>query len=556
MAVSRPTTGGSSGGAVGSTATIVVAVTSAGSDASNVNRPDALAGGDYSALPYATLQAALNALPKVLRHHAHVRIGAGTFAGAIISGFMGGGRSAGRNVGLNVIGSTAAFTPATGVATGTAGAGTTATTLVKPTAAANWTASNLVGKFLKITGGAGAGSDTTNFPVLRPIIANTTTSLTVDSIAAMDSTTTFQIVTMATLLEEAAGETVCLQPCFNTAPIRLSALGFTSDGALDSLIASTVNTSLELDGVDLGFATDAESFLSDKDGDVLVQNCKLSAASDILVKNNSTYVELRNLYCNGGSIVGIEDSHSAKVSMRSEGALSHALRLIQVGRAKAEVVANNGAATAVYVEGTQFEAVGTNKLTGSGNTGYGLQVEGSGRVDVTGCNITGTLGDILFFNVVRNWVTHGSLPYGILEEHAGSAILNAAYVKALKEGDYLFSGAIDVSGRFLKYGYDNPAFGETAVNLTNATPYDMETGGKRGGAIFNCTNAAGVAVLPSNCALAGVLVVCVNIGSQTMTLQAPSGGSISGTATVAAGAMAMFVSLFSNSGKDFKRVAL
>lgn len=556
MAVSRPTTGGSSGGAVGSTATIVVAVTSAGSDASNVNRPDALAGGDYSALPYATLQAALNALPKVLRHHAHVRIGAGTFAGAIISGFMGGGRSAGRNVGLNVIGSTAAFTPATGVATGTAGAGTTATTLVKPTAAANWTASNLVGKFLKITGGAGAGSDTTNFPVLRPIIANTTTSLTVDSIAAMDSTTTFQIVTMATLLEEAAGETVCLQPCFNTAPIRLSALGFTSDGALDSLIASTVNTSLELDGVDLGFATDAESFLSDKDGDVLVQNCKLSAASDILVKNNSTYVELRNLYCNGGSIVGIEDSHSAKVSMRSEGALSHALRLIQVGRAKAEVVANNGAATAVYVEGTQFEAVGTNKLTGSGNTGYGLQVEGSGRVDVTGCNITGTLGDILFFNVVRNWVTHGSLPYGILEEHAGSAILNAAYVKALKEGDYLFSGAIDVSGRFLKYGYDNPAFGETAVTLTNAAPYDMETGGKRGGAIFNCTNAAGVAVLPSNCALAGVLVVCVNIGSQTMTLQAPSGGSISGTATVAAGAMAMFVSLFSNSGKDFKRVAL
>lgn len=556
MAVSRPTTAGSSGGAVGSTATIVVAVTSAGSDASNVNRPDALAGGDYSALPYATLQAALNALPKVLRHHAHVRIGAGTFAGATISGFMGGGRSAGRNVGLNGIGSTAAFTPATGVASGTAGAGTNATTLIKPTAAANWTASNLVGKFLKITGGAGAGSDTTNFPVLRPIIANTTTSLTVESIAGMDSTTTFQIVTMATLIEEAAGETVCLQPCFNTAPIRLSALGFTSDGALDSLVASTVNTSLELDGVDLGFATDAESFLSDKDGDVLVQNCKLSAASDILVKNNSTYVELRNLYCNGGSIVGIEDSHSAKVSMRSEGALSHALRLIQVGRAKAEVVANNGAATAIYVEGTQFEAIGTNKLTGSGNTGYGLQVEGSGRVDITGCNVTGTLGDILFFNVVRNWVTHGSLPYGILEEHAGSAILNAAYVKALKEGDYLFSGAIDVAGRFLKYGYDNPAFGETAVNLTNSTPYDMEAGGKRGGAIFNCTNAAGVAVLPSNCALAGVLVVCVNIGSQTMTLQAPSGGTISGTATVAAGAMAMFLSLFTNGGKDFKRVAL
>jgi hypothetical protein len=84
-----------------------------------------------------------------------------------------------------------AFSPATGVASGTAGVGTTSTLVVKPTATADWTASNLVGKYLKVTGGGGyvGGGD-----MLRLIEANGVTTLSVSALAGMNSTTTFELV--------------------------------------------------------------------------------------------------------------------------------------------------------------------------------------------------------------------------------------------------------------------------------------------------------------------------------------------------------------------------
>lgn len=557
MALSKPTTSGGAGGAAGLTDTLIISVTTGGSDASNINRPDTLSGGDYSAFPFLTPAAAVASIAKILNgYNVFLRCGAGTFAGFKPTGFLGGGMSAGVKTGLHVVCSSAAVTPTTGVASGTAGAGTNATTVIKPTGENDWTASdpNIVGKMLKITGGAGAGSDPVNFPVLRKIYANTTTSLSVASISGMDNTTEFEIVSVATFFSEASGEGACIVPSLNSAPIRIVSAGFSNAGALNSLVQSALNSSLELCGCDLSLATDAESFLSDKDGDVLLDNCKVSAASDVLVKNNNTFVEFRDLYCNGGSLVEIRDSLNALVSMRSTGALSHALKLVDVNRARGEVVANGGAATAVYLEGTEFTAIGANLLTGSGNTGYGLQIEGGKKVSVAGSSITGTTGDILYKGVLNRWSVEGNNPYGLIGSYEGAAILSAIEGMIIKYGGHLFIDEVKFSSRIQGYGYFNQAFGTETINLTNGTPYDMTTGGRLAGAVFNCTSALGVAILPSGATLGGCEVTCPNIGDQTMTFQAPGSGTIYGSATLAAGSVAKFLSLFSTSGTDFIRV--
>jgi hypothetical protein len=174
---------------------ITVAVTSGGSDTATNARPDKLLAGDYSSAPFATIAAALAAIPKGLRHDVTITVGAGTFAGFSAHGFVGKGR-------LRMAGARALATVTTGVNTGLAGAGTTTTTMNKPGAAANWTADNLRGKFLVITAGAAASGDA-NFPTVRPIKSNTTTSLTFDPILDLEAGDTFEICDVATILTNA-----------------------------------------------------------------------------------------------------------------------------------------------------------------------------------------------------------------------------------------------------------------------------------------------------------------------------------------------------------------
>lgn len=76
--------------------------------------------------------------------------------------------------------------PTSGVNQGTAGAGTTTTVMVKPTAVENWTADELIKKVLVITSGGGSGQ-------VRGITANTATTLTVAAITGMDNTSVFEL---------------------------------------------------------------------------------------------------------------------------------------------------------------------------------------------------------------------------------------------------------------------------------------------------------------------------------------------------------------------------
>lgn len=148
------------------------------------------------ALPFLTIQAALNALPKrlTLANPATISVGAGSFAGAVINGFY-------IELGswLQLVGTMTAAT-VTGLQTGTlasatAGSNTSGTWATATVTGAGWTVDALRGKFIKITGGTGSGQ-------LRPISSNTATVITIPGAwsTTPNATSTFDIVEQATII--------------------------------------------------------------------------------------------------------------------------------------------------------------------------------------------------------------------------------------------------------------------------------------------------------------------------------------------------------------------
>jgi hypothetical protein len=171
-------------GGVESQGNITLAVSAVGSDAPSINRPAKIVMGDYSAYPFLTIQAAVDALPINIGHTTAINIGAGNFAGFHL-----------HNKSFGMYGVLSAFTTisgtrdlstlATGPNTGTATSGTGRTLTLT---GASWTVDDLVGRFLRITAGSAAGR-------IAIIAANTTDTITLASVSTvMSGTSVFEIV--------------------------------------------------------------------------------------------------------------------------------------------------------------------------------------------------------------------------------------------------------------------------------------------------------------------------------------------------------------------------
>ena len=120
----------------------------AGSDTPSTNRPARIVGGDYSAYPFQTIQAAIDALPRTSIYAVIVNVlTAGNYKGFSLKGLNYAG-------GLTINGLQDLVTPTTGPASGTATSGTTKSLTFT---GAGWTADDFVGKFCKIVSGTGAG---------------------------------------------------------------------------------------------------------------------------------------------------------------------------------------------------------------------------------------------------------------------------------------------------------------------------------------------------------------------------------------------------------------
>lgn len=151
------------------------------------------------ALPFLTVQAALDSVPKRLRHLVTIKIGIGTFAGFSVQGFTVDPADGTAVCGLDIQGTLITATATTGTASGTAtsGVATNITTDVMSQlvdAGQTWTINEHKGKLLEVTAGTGSSAS-----LLYPIVSNTATALTT-VVGTFDSTSVYVIRTWGTVI--------------------------------------------------------------------------------------------------------------------------------------------------------------------------------------------------------------------------------------------------------------------------------------------------------------------------------------------------------------------
>ena len=458
---------------------------------------------------------------------------------------------------LLFVGTTTLATLATGSNSGTAGAGTTTTSVVKPTGADDWTTNNCRNLALKLTGGGGAGDDPTHRPVFRNITSNTTTTLSVEAVAGMDETTTFQIVNRADVPDDILDISGC------AAPIEIRGLLFDTAAQVNLLSVSEC-FKVTVDGCDFADnATDYSCRIQDCEY-VTFSNNTIRADASVLITGCRT-VTNPNTWMNAGATFSVtECSKLDTTKFRALSATGTAYDIRNCELVKAEVKADSCAVTPVYLESLKrFVAQGSLLLTGTNGTPtYGIQIEDpNGPHGLTGSDLAGTYAGILFENNPVTWANLNSAGYGIAESYAGNAYANAGFSKSIKFGAYNFQGQVEVVGRALYYGYRHDSVKlthETATGTVAGDSYDLSSNNCVGGVIFGTVAAGTGARLPSNAAIPGSFTTIVNLGANSLTVYPPSGGLVNGGAsvTIAANKMRLFVSLTTTNGsgtggKDF-----
>lgn len=453
---------------------------------------------------------------------------------------------------LRIVGATSLSTLATGVNTGTAGAGTSATSLAKPSAAANWTASDLVGKWLKVVSGAGAPTD--GALVLRPILSNTTTTLAVNSITGLDSTSVFEIVDLASLVDQISGSDLNgIRAAGIYGPVEIYGLDFSAAHALDSLIALADCTEVKVSGCRLAINTAAPSVDIRRCGKVTVEHCRLTSSADISITDGCRNVVVNGCVSAGGGVVEVIDFVKADIQkLSASSAPSRVLSLVRGITANVEAACSSGSATPVYFEDVANLSTSGNAITGTTNTGYGLEITNSGRYRLTGSTITGTLGDVLFMGSAENWVDLSGTDYGITTEHAAAAFANANYNKSHHYGSELHLGEQQFSARMLLYGLFNPSqvTGVVAAGSTSADAWVVPQ------QQFVRVDTVGVGTgirlySPAVAAVPGPEIFVVNKGANALKVYPPTGGTIDGAGadvafSMAAGTKKRFVCVSDN----------
>jgi hypothetical protein len=456
---------------------ITIAVSSAGSDAPTAARPERLLTGDYSATPFLTIQAALDALPRNLGGYDHrVNVGSGTFAGFTAANFRGSGS-------LQIVGTMSLATLTTGANTGTAGAGSSSTTVKKPAAAADWTVDELRGKLLVVTAGGGFYADTatnliTKGHCVRRIKSNTGDTLVIDSLAGVTNTTVFNIVDAATLVTACAstyyGSGYCAGAIMNDAHVVLRDLKPGDAGATYGILGQT-NAYLGVHGCDLPVSGTAGGAVFDADM-LVFQNNWLhgGAASHVELTSGRRLTANYNVLDN--SRLETTDFGRAVADIDADACVGNAVKFTACHFVALELVANDCTATPLVLYDCQHFEVQGDGLTGTNaGTARAIELGGGGQYILTGATLAGSSSSQVLIEgtdavsytelALGTWARRGTFVYWGTGTTRWAGAISGYWADVIeKTADYTFVEAD--AGRLI----EGNAVGALVFTLPNSMP--------------------------------------------------------------------------------------
>ena len=485
-----------------------------------------------------------------------VYCGTSAIAGLSIQGFFGPGE-------LVLRGSFVASTVAAGAQTGTVGVGSTTTSIVKPTGAANWTASALLGKMVRILSGGGASS--TAVPTIRAITANSTTAITIDAIAGLSSTTVFDIVDAGTPITlDAAFLSGGCELIANQCKITLFGFDFSTSG-LSYSVYSRRNRDVEFVGCKFAASGTVNAIDSDDDDRFAATNCVWSGGAQTSIMNGQK-ADVRGFMTASAGVV-LDRTEHVITSLTSINCTGSPLTVKRGTSLTLGLSATDSAAS-----GCILETVGRTEitaLTGTGNVGYGLEFSKGGTASLSGASITGTLGDFSIDGLSHASVTWAaSASYGSVSRW-GTTILVSGGSNIRQELDTLrvegnfdvpagalvsgTGGTLQLGGRVINYGYFHLDQDDAITAFAGGGQASASLLGFGANVVTVCATIADSVILPPGAAVGGNVIHVKNLGAASCNVFPPVGGAINALAdntaiAIAAGAALFFISRNNGSG--------
>jgi hypothetical protein len=444
------------------TADIILSVTTSGND-SDASRPTFITGGDYSAYPYLTIQAALNDCARQLVNETVlIEIGAGSFAGNGIRGFVG------PSLAVALRGTWSLATLTSGPNSFTANTGTTATSLVR-NGGSGWTVNNLRNKIVKVTSGGGFSDSLINegIGVIKSNDANTAL-IEGTGIFGMDNSSVVQIVDPGTRISTGSSE-----------PAVFGDAGISVFGNVADIILSRIRIAFT-DSTFYGLVTSSNGC------QIVVQGCSLGAGFHYMANdsyhywNNNVLEDGANVYFDnvksiasygivaGDAIIDVSKFTSAVLDYNNfSGAAGNALKVYRGVYALIGLAANSCTATPLVMQNVHNMGVGAAGITGT-NAGasFGIEVSDSGQYSLNGATMTGA-SDVSIEGKTVSYATLGA--QGTTRRrgtiiHWGSGrerMLQKIYIpvdgsdpgdELQTDGDGVFGGRIKVYGQLTPLG--------------------------------------------------------------------------------------------------------
>jgi hypothetical protein len=392
---------------------ITLAVDVAGLDV-DPTRPARIVSGDWSAKPFATIQAAIDALPKTIRtpDKVDVNVGAGSFPGFLLSGFVIQCSPSLAPTWFRITGTRQLTVPATGPVSGTATSGGVGYLTLT---SAGWTADDLVGKYLVITAGLAAGS-------LCPILSNTTDTIQVGytGSTAFNSTSVFQIENVASVINSYGPYSAAVAVSGNTASRSPRIQDFKVSGLVESnpigfftTLSNVRFTRCVVSGLYLGFQYGVGH------ASIFLDHCASISTSYAHYQWGAPYAVLQGFVVRGGAqAITLHGATTNLVGCRVQGCtmavLAQKSNMWGSGDLLIESCTTGINASLSDLHPNEFggrmgidncitpfslsqsRLVVSGALSGSGNTGWGLNANGPGNLVELGITptITGTLGEV------------------------------------------------------------------------------------------------------------------------------------------------------------------